>query len=104
MVGLTLLLYRFIGHWGVLVPVRLGDIGTAFHFVWCRRNGIDAVRATRALNARSRPSIPHTVEGSRTPRRASFYGDGDRLADRSRLAAGRDRRGQRDGDRVGARD
>lgn len=46
--GITLGLYAAIGHWTLLVPVALGAAGTTFHFVWCRRNGIDPVRATPA--------------------------------------------------------
>jgi hypothetical protein len=44
--GLTLLLYRFVGHWALLLPLIIGLAGTLFHVVWCRRNGIDPVRAT----------------------------------------------------------
>ena len=47
-VALTLGLYALIGHWTLLVPVLLGAAGTTFHFVWCRRNGIDPLRATPA--------------------------------------------------------
>lgn len=47
-IGLTLLLYRFVGHWALLLPVALGAAGTTVHFIWCRRNGIDPVRATPA--------------------------------------------------------
>jgi hypothetical protein len=46
MAGLTLLVYRFSGHWALLLPVVMGAAGTTFHFVWCRRNGIDPLRAT----------------------------------------------------------
>ena len=48
MAGLTLVLYRFTGHWALLLPVAMGIAGTTFHFVWCRRNGIDPIRATPA--------------------------------------------------------
>ena len=48
MAGLTLMLYRFVGHWALIVPVVLGVAGTTFHFIWCRRNGIDPLRATPA--------------------------------------------------------
>ena len=44
--ALTLGLSLVIGHWALLVPVLLGAAGTAFHIVWCRRNGIDPIRAT----------------------------------------------------------
>jgi len=48
MAGLTLALYRYVGHWALLVPTVLGVAGTTFHFIWCRRNGIDPLRATPA--------------------------------------------------------
>jgi len=46
MIALTLGLYAVVGHWALAVPVGLGALGTTFHIVWCRRNGIDPVRAT----------------------------------------------------------
>ena len=46
MVALTLGLYALIGHWSLLVPLVMGAVGTTFHFTWCRRNGIDPLRAT----------------------------------------------------------
>jgi hypothetical protein len=46
MIGLTLGLSRLVGHWALLVPVALGAAGTTFHIIWCRRNGIDPIRAT----------------------------------------------------------
>ena len=48
MVGLTLGLYRFVHHWALLLPIGMGALGTTFHLVWCRRNGIDPLRATPA--------------------------------------------------------
>ena len=48
MVALTLGLYRLVGHWALLVPLVMGVAGTTFHFIWCRRNGIDPIRATPA--------------------------------------------------------
>jgi len=48
MVAITLGLYGVIGHWTLLVPAILGAAGTTFHFIWCRRNGIDPIRATPA--------------------------------------------------------
>jgi hypothetical protein len=47
-VALTLGVYQLAGHWSLLVPIGLGALGTTFHFVRCRRNGIDPVRATPA--------------------------------------------------------
>ncbi len=46
MSALTVLLYRFVGHWSLLLPASFAALGTTFHFVWCRRNGIDPMRAT----------------------------------------------------------
>jgi len=46
MVALTLGLYRLVGHWALLMPLVMGAAGTTFHFIWCRRNGIDPLRAT----------------------------------------------------------
>jgi hypothetical protein len=48
MAAITLGLYRIVGHWALLVPIALGVAGTTFHFIWCRRNGIDPIRATPA--------------------------------------------------------
>jgi len=47
-VGVTLALYRFAGHWALLFPLGMGIAGTVFHFAWCRRNGIDPIRAAPA--------------------------------------------------------
>lgn len=44
--GMTLGLYFAVGHWALAVPLLLGLAGTAFHFVWCRRNGIDPLQAS----------------------------------------------------------
>jgi len=48
LVGATLGLYRVAGHWSLAFPLALGVAGTTFHFIWCRRNGIDPIRATPA--------------------------------------------------------
>ena len=45
-IGLTLTLHTVIGHWAVVVPFGLGGLGVVFHFVWCKKNGIDPVQAT----------------------------------------------------------
>jgi hypothetical protein len=47
-IALTLGLYKPVGHWALVVPVGIGAAGTTFHFIWCRRNGIDPLRATPA--------------------------------------------------------
>jgi len=46
MVGITLALYALVGHWSLLFPLGAGLTGTAFHVWWCRRHGIDPLRAT----------------------------------------------------------
>lgn len=48
MAGLTLGLSKLVGHWALLVPLAMGAAGTTFHFIWCKRNGIDPIRATPA--------------------------------------------------------
>lgn len=45
-VGATLGLYTLVGHWALMLPLLAGAAGTTFHFVWCRKNGIDPYRAT----------------------------------------------------------
>lgn len=45
-IGLTLALTRVVGHWALLVPIAGGIAGVVGHTAWCRRNGIDPVRAT----------------------------------------------------------
>lgn len=45
-VGGTLALHRAVGHAALVLPVGLGVAGLAFHFWWCRRNGIHPFRAT----------------------------------------------------------
>jgi hypothetical protein len=45
-VALTLGLYAVAGHWALILPLAAGLAGTTFHLVWCRRNGIDPLRAT----------------------------------------------------------
>jgi hypothetical protein len=45
-VGVTLGLSWVVGHWAVLVPLLGGVAGAVGHTVWCRRHGIDPLRAT----------------------------------------------------------
>ena len=44
--GLTLALRAAVGHWALLLPAATAVLGLTFHYVWCRRNGIDPVHAT----------------------------------------------------------
>jgi hypothetical protein len=48
LIAVTLGLYKVVGHWALAFPVAIGAAGTTFHFIWCRRNGIDPLRATPA--------------------------------------------------------
>ena len=45
-IGVTLGLTRVLGHWALLVPVLGGGAGVTGHILWCRRHGIDPIRAT----------------------------------------------------------
>ena len=45
-VAVTLGLAQVIGHWSVAVPLAAGVVGVIGHTIWCRRQGIDPLRAT----------------------------------------------------------
>jgi hypothetical protein len=45
-VGLTIGLYRPLGHGAALVPVAFAGAGFGFHVWWCRKHGIHPIRAT----------------------------------------------------------
>ena len=42
----TLGLYAWLGHWSLLFPAAMFTVGTAVHFGYCRKHGIDPLRAT----------------------------------------------------------
>jgi len=42
----TIGLYYWIGHWTLLLPAIMLTIGTIYHISWCKRNGIDPLKAT----------------------------------------------------------
>lgn len=44
-IGATLWLYTGVGHWSLVLPIAAGVAGATFHFIWCRKNGIDPVTA-----------------------------------------------------------
>lgn len=44
--GATIGLYYWLGHWAAIFPVVAMIPGTIYHFNWCRKNGIDPLRAT----------------------------------------------------------
>ena len=41
----TIGLSRWVGHWSLLFPIFMGLVGSIFHVVWCRRNGINPLTA-----------------------------------------------------------
>ena len=43
---ITVVVYRWAGHWALVVPFIGAVIGGTFHFGWCRKNGIHPIRAT----------------------------------------------------------
>lgn len=44
--ALTVGLYFWVGHWAAIFPL-IGILpGTIFHFIWCKKNGIDPFKAT----------------------------------------------------------
>ena len=44
--GITIGLYFLAGHWAVIFPI-LGLVpGTIYHFRWCKKNGINPIKAT----------------------------------------------------------
>ncbi len=43
---LILGLSRVIGHWAIAVLIGFALLGTTFHLWWCRKHGIDPIRAT----------------------------------------------------------
>ncbi|MGE0441212.1 MAG: hypothetical protein AB7L66_22750 [Gemmatimonadales bacterium] len=45
-VAITLALYRGVGHCALAFPLAAAAAGLTFHFWWCRRHGIDPIRAT----------------------------------------------------------
>ena len=46
LIALTYLVYTFFGHWALAVGFTGAGVGAVVHFSWCRRHGIDPVRAT----------------------------------------------------------
>lgn len=44
--GATIGLYYLAGHYALLFPAFILVVGTFFHIRWCKKNGIDPVKAT----------------------------------------------------------
>jgi len=45
-IGLTLALAEFVGHWALVLPLAGGVAGVVGQTIWCRKHGIDPLRAT----------------------------------------------------------
>lgn len=45
LIGVTLTLYGAVGHWSLLFPSLILMLGLAVHFSYCRKHGIDPLRA-----------------------------------------------------------
>jgi hypothetical protein len=46
LIAATLGLYKVAGHWALAFPIVLIAVGIPVHWAWCRRRGIDTIRAT----------------------------------------------------------
>jgi len=42
----TIGLYYWIGHLSLLLPSVMLIVGTTYHFIWCKKNGIDPLKST----------------------------------------------------------
>ena len=45
-IGVTLFLYVAVGHWSLCFPLLILAFGLVVHFSYCRKHGIDPLRAT----------------------------------------------------------
>ena len=46
LIGGTVGLYFVVGHWALLFPGTMMALGTTYHFIFCRREGIHPLYAT----------------------------------------------------------
>ena len=46
MAAATIGLYYVVGHWSLLLPATILILGSTFHIIWCKKNGIDPLKAT----------------------------------------------------------
>ena len=44
--GATVGLYYIVGHWSLMLPGIMLVAGATYHFIWCKRNGIDPLKAS----------------------------------------------------------
>jgi hypothetical protein len=42
----TIGLSKVVGHWALLFPAAILVLGSIVHISWCRKHGIDPIRAT----------------------------------------------------------
>ena len=45
-IGGTVSLYFVLGHWALLFPLTMMALGSSYHFIYCRREGIHPLYAT----------------------------------------------------------
>lgn len=46
LIGVTVGLYSIVGHWALCFPLVILLLGLVVHFGYCRKHGIDPLRAT----------------------------------------------------------
>jgi hypothetical protein len=44
--AITVALFFGIGHWATIFPLIGMVPGTIYHFIWCKKNGINPLKAT----------------------------------------------------------
>jgi hypothetical protein len=44
--GITIGIYYWLDHWALVFPLVALIPGTIYHFMWCKKNGIDPLKAT----------------------------------------------------------
>jgi len=44
--AITIALYYWLHHWALIFPLLALMPGTIYHFTWCKKNGIDPLKAT----------------------------------------------------------
>lgn len=44
--GATIGLFYIVGYYSILLPIVMIGIGTTYHVIWCKKNGIHPLKAT----------------------------------------------------------
>ncbi len=44
--GITICIYYWVEHWAAIIPVLATIPGSIYHVIWCKKNGIDPLKAT----------------------------------------------------------